>query len=168
LLIPLSPESANHTELAFYRARGPAESAGYLFGAESFHFPKCDGTEFDTSQAFESPPTFFGDHGREFGRGLSSRELFKTGLLACRSGEANQRCFVKYNSAAALLAALATPETDCLAFREGNQNAPQIVAILQLRELAARRSTAKAVKCAKRHIFLIGCSPRKSEQLLMG
>src|SRR5262249_42565591 len=69
---------------------------------------------------------------------------------------------------AALLARFSSNEIDGFPCREHGEQSPEVIAVLELRELAAFRPAAEAAEGPQRAVLLVGQAARCGAQLLTG
>src|SRR5262249_26332458 len=98
-----------------------------------------------------------GHLGGELRRRLAADDLFQIALLAAARA-----------SAASLGGLLAAHQVQRLLGRHGDEQPPQVVAVVELREAVALSIAAKAVEGADGDILRIGCAAEKVLQALAG
>src|SRR5262249_11029588 len=150
------------------RAQGAAEFAGDFFVGVAFQLPLGDGPQFGVGERGQQAPVLLGQLGGELRRRLAVEQLLQAHLPGAGSGDAGQRRLIEDRVATPLRAALAEPELVGLAGRDGDQQPPEVVAVVQLREAILGGAAAEAVEGAQRHVLLVRTAARRAFQFLAG
>jgi hypothetical protein len=92
------------------------------------------------------------------------QHLLKRGFLGCGVVAVAQGGLVAHRAATPLLAVLVSRQVECLARRDRDQQAPEVIPIRQLREAAAFDAVTEAGEGALGHVLLVGGAARQALQ----
>ena len=100
------------------------------------------------AQAAIEPPAFLGHLGRQLGGGLGIEDLFEARSRQIREDE--------HPAGAPCRPTLVAHQVDRLAHGDDDQQLPKVVAVVELRELAAFGPLIEALEGTEGHILLVG------------
>src|SRR5208337_1503798 len=154
------PKQSDHAELTLDRLRHTPELRSDLGVGVPFHLPPRHRAQSVIAQAAIEPPAFLGHLGRQLGGGLGIEDLFEARSRQIREDE--------HPAGAPCRPTLVAYQVDRLAHGDDNQQLPKVVAVVELRELAAFGPLIEALEGAEGHILLVGRAPRGALELGAG
>lgn len=133
--------------------------------AVAVQFGDRDPFQRRVTQLLQKMLALIGNLSREFGRRLGPDHLVDP-TLPVTSAEKHR--LAPHGTTAPLLATIVRQLIHGFSSRDHDQNLPQIVAVLELREATSLDTAVEAVERHQDHVFLVRHTPRSSLQLLSG
>src|SRR5271166_1303794 len=154
------PKSSDRAELPLDCLRDTPELRGDLGVGVPFHLPPRYRAQRVIAQAAIEPPAFLGHLDRQLGVELGIEDLFDTRFRQIREDE--------HPAGAPFRSTLAAYQVDRLAHGDDDQQLPKVVAVVELRELAAFGPLIEALEGAESHILLVGRAARGAPEMGAG
>src|SRR5271157_1116488 len=146
------PKPSDRAELTLDRLRDTPELRSDLGVGVPFHLPPRHRAQRVIAQAAIEPPAFLGHLDRQLGVQLGIEDLFEARFHQIREDE--------HPAGASCRPTLVAHLVDRLAHGDDGQQLPKVVAVVELRELAAFGPLIEALEGAEGHILLVGRAAR--------
>jgi hypothetical protein len=153
-----APERSDQFQPPSHRPAGTTELRRDLVDGVALQFPDRDPPQVRVAQDLEETTIRLGELCGKLGGGLRAGDLVEPGRLVV--GSAGAQVGLGANpSATALQPARAAHLVRDLTFSNGDQQPPEVVAVVQPGEAALGGGAAEAVEGTERRILLILCRP---------
>src|SRR5262249_47256115 len=128
--------------------------------------PRAQGPRSRGGETRQQPLVLLRELGGKFRRRLTVDQLFQADFAATGIRKAGERRLVEDGIAAPLLPAVAEHELVSLARGDGDQEPPEVVTVVQLREATMPGPPAEAIEGAQGHVLFVRAAARQAVQFL--